>query len=84
MICLTLLCANSCCETKIKTVVDYKLIVPPESLLEPCVDVPIEVKTNGDLVMTLLELHTQYLLCSAKINSLRSFYDRSMSNNTVE
>ncbi len=60
---------------------DYKLIVPPESLLEPCVDVPIEVKTNGDLVMTLLELHTQYLLCSAKIDALRSFYDRNTQTN---
>ena len=75
-----MLCVNSCCDTKVKTVVDYKLITPPESLLEPCVNVPIEVKTNGDLVMTLLELHTQYLICSAKIDSLRSFYDRNVNN----
>ena len=68
------LCVNSCCETKVKTVVDYKLISPPESLLEPCKEVSMEIKTNGDMIMTLLELHTQYLLCSAKINSLRNFY----------
>lgn len=69
-----LLCVSSCSEPKVKTVIDYKLIVPPESLLEPCKDVMMNIKTNGDMMMTLLELHTQYLLCSAKIESLRSFY----------
>ena len=70
-----LLCVISCSEPKVKTIVDYKLITPPESLLEPCKDVPLNIKTNGDMMMTLLELHTQYLLCAAKIDSLRSFYD---------
>ena len=75
-----LLCVSSCSNTKVRTVVDYKLIVPPESLLEPCKEVPLNIKTNGDLVMTMLELHTQYLLCSSKIDSLRSFYDRNSTD----
>lgn len=69
-----LFCVNSCCETKVKTVVDYRLVTPPDSLLEPCKEVSMNIKTNGDMLMTLIEFQTQYLLCSAKIDSLRNFY----------
>ena len=75
---------SSCCETKVKTIVDYKLITPPEFLLEPCKDVPMNMKTNGDMMLTLIELHTQYLLCSAKIDSLRNFYSVGIENKESE
>ena len=79
-----LLFVSSCCETRVRTVVDYKVITPPESLLEPCKDVPMNMKTNGDMMLTLIELHTQYLLCSAKIDSLRNFYFERTENKESE
>jgi hypothetical protein len=35
------------------------------------------MKTNGDMVMTLIELNTQYYLCSMKVQSLIDFYSSS-------
>ena len=57
-----------------KTVTEYKVIKPPETLLVPCPDVPLEMKTNGDMVMALIELNTQYFLCSMKVQSIILFY----------
>lgn len=72
---MNILLANSCYrEPEIRTVVEYRLIQPPESLLVPCPEVPLDMKTNGDMVMTIIELSTQYYLCSMKIQSLSLFY----------
>ena len=76
MIFLTLLLATSCCKKPaVQTVTEYKIIKPPDTLLTPCPDVPMEMKTNGDMVMTLIELNTQYFMCSLKVQSIIRFYN---------
>lgn len=74
MISVTSLFVSSCCQPTVQTVTEYKMVKPPASLLEPCPDVPLEVSTNGELVMSLVELRTQYFLCSLKMESIISFF----------
>lgn len=66
-----------CCKPYVQTVTEYKMVVPPQSLLQPCPQINVDMKTNGDMVMTLIELNTQYYLCSMKVQSLIDFYSSS-------
>lgn len=75
MMFLVCLLVTSCCKQSVRTVTEYKIIKPPDSLLTPCPDVPMEMKTNGDMVMALIELNTQYFMCSLKVHSIIKFYD---------
>ena len=79
-----ILLVMGCNEPKVRTVVDYRIIIPPESLLTPCPDVKMEMKTNGEMVMTLIELHTQYMICSDKVKSLIYFYALAENKNNQE
>lgn len=68
----------SCCKQQsVQTVTEYKLIKPPETLLTPCPQLDFEMKTNGDMVMALIEYRTQYFLCSLKIQSIITYYNES-------
>ena len=75
MIFSILLLATSCCKPSVRTVTEYQIIKPPETLLKPCPEVPLDMKTNGDMVMALIELNTQYFLCSMKVQSIILFYE---------
>lgn len=55
--------------------------IPPDVLLRPCVDVDVRFDTNGDLIMSLMELDTQYKLCAARVSSLIIYYDSIRSLN---
>lgn len=48
--------------------------MPPNTLLQPCPDYVLDIKTNGDMVLSLIELNTQYYLCSTKVQSIIDFY----------
>lgn len=73
---------NGCCKQTptVQTITEYKVLKPPASLLTPCPEVPLEMKTNGDMVMTLIDLNTQYLICSMKIRSIISYYEQENLN----
>lgn len=74
MMFLISLSVTNCCKPTTQTITEYKLIKPPDVLLTPCPDVKFDLKTNGDLVLELIELRTQYTLCSLKVHSLILFY----------
>lgn len=79
MMFLTSLLVTSCCKPTVQTITEYKIIKPPETFLTPCPDVPMEMNTNGDMVMTLIELNTQYFICSMKVQSIIRFYSDESS-----
>lgn len=60
-----------------QTVIEYKLIKPPETLLTPCPTLDFNMKTNGDMVMALIEYNTQYYLCSLKVQSMIDYYNNT-------
>lgn len=49
--------------------------IPSDTLLQPCRAVDIRYSTNGDLIMSLIELDTQYKLCSARIFAIIKYFD---------
>lgn len=70
---LILLCVISGCS---RTVVEYRPITPPQSLLKPCKEVPIDIKTNGDMVLTIIDLQTSYSVCSLQMKALIDFFSQ--------
>lgn len=49
--------------------------IPPDVLLKPCGHVDIKFDTNGDLIMSLIELDAQYKLCAARVSSIILYFD---------
>ena len=64
---------NSCTETKYVT--KYEVIKPSSTLLKPCGDVEITYSTNGELILSLIELSAEYNICKQKVSSLIEFYN---------
>ena len=75
LICLLVISQSCCKQPSIQTVTEYKLIKPPSSLLTPCPHLEFDMKTNGDMVMALIEYNTQYYLCSMKVQSIIEYYN---------
>lgn len=63
--------------TEIRT--EYVVPTLPKVLTDPCKDVEMSFATNGELLMSYIDLQSAYLECSAKVNSIRavlqSYYD---------
>ena len=63
-------------ETKpeVVTVVQTKYVYPSDSLLTPCPEQkPFTIQTNGELLMSLIELSTDYAVCSARMQSVITY-----------
>lgn len=63
----------SCAETKYVT--KYEIIKPPETLLKPCNDIEIKYSTNGEIVISLIEISAEYNICKQQVSSLIDFYN---------
>lgn len=59
-----------CAETRIETRIEYVKPTIPQSILEPCKTVDVAFETNGELLMSFIELQTAYLECSSKVYSI--------------
>ena len=72
----------ACTETKYVT--KYEVIKPPDTLLKPCNDVDIKYSTNGELVLSLIELSAEYNICKQQVSSLIDFYNLTESIYSTE
>ena len=53
----------------------YEVIKPSSTLLKPCGNVEITYSTNGELILSLIELSAEYNICKQKVSSLIEFYN---------
>lgn len=61
-------------KTKVVTVVQTKYVYPSDSLLTPCPEQkPFKIQTNGELLMSLIDLSTNYAVCSARMQSVITY-----------
>lgn len=74
----------SCTGTKYVT--KHRILKPPETLLKPCNDVEIKYKysTNGELILNLIEISTEYNICKQQVSSLIDFYNLTDSIYSAE
>ena len=63
----------ACAETRYVT--NYELVKPPDILLRQCNDVDIKYSTNGEIVLSLIELSAEYNICKQKVSALIEFYN---------
>lgn len=61
-------------KTEVVTVVHTKYVYPSDSLLTPCPEQkPFTIQTNGELLMSLIDLSTDYAVCSARMQSVITY-----------
>lgn len=66
----------SSCSTQIKTipVIQTEYIIPPDTLMKPCPKMTMtQVHTNGELLITYIEIITQYNICKSKMDAIISY-----------
>ena len=62
--------------TEIVTVTQVEYVYPSDELLKPCPEVaPFEFSTNGELLMSLIQLTTNYAVCSARMQGVISYVE---------
>lgn len=66
---------SACQTTKTKTeyvnVYRTEYVYPPESLLTPCpAQEDLSFTTNGEMLMSLIDLSTKYAVCSARMSAV--------------
>ena len=79
---------TGCVKTIYKDRIEYVPIEVPQSMLEPCENIPTSITTNGELLMAYISLQTAYLTCAAKVSSLnmliKTYEDTYMLNTPAE
>lgn len=82
---------TSCAKTITNTEIKYILPDIPETMLDPCKEVEIDIQTNGDLLISLINLQAAYLECSSKVssvstilNSYKNIYSPNVQADLVE
>ena len=62
--------------TEVVTVTQVEYVYPSDELLKPCPEVaPFEFSTNGELLMSLIQLTTDYAVCSARMQGVISYVE---------
>ena len=61
---------TGCAKTVYDTKIEYITTDIPVSMLEPCRNVEMSFNTNSELLNSFISLHSAYLECSAKVNSI--------------
>ena len=77
-------CMNGCATPKTTVVTKIEYAVPSEIILQPCPEVELQFHTNGEMLMSLLELHTQYKICSARMDAVIQYYKNIQILNEAE
>ena len=84
---MTSLSACKTTDTKTEYVSVYKTeyVYPSDSLLTPCPEqeAPSFV-TNGEILMSLIELTTKYAICSARMTAIIQYVDSVKAANGID
>ena len=67
---LLMIIQTGCAKTVYDTKIEYITPDIPVSMLEPCRNVELSFNTNSELLNSFISLHSAYLECSAKVNSI--------------
>ncbi len=71
---LTPACKTVETKTEVVTVTQTKYVYPSDNLLTPCPEQkPLTIQTNGEMLMSLIELSTDYAICSARMQSVITY-----------
>ena len=89
LVCLILLNLSACktVETKTEYVSVYKTeyVYPSDSLLTPCPEQEaLSFVTNGEILMSLIELTTKYAICSARMTAIIQYVDSVKAANGID
>ena len=63
------------CATDRVVVTKIEYAVPSEAILQPCSDVELKYHTNGEMLMSLIELNTQYQICAARMDAVIQYFE---------
>lgn len=63
------------CATDRVVVTKIEYAVPSGQILQSCPDVELKFGTNGEMLMSLIELNTQYQICAARMKAVIQFYE---------
>lgn len=63
------------CATDRVVVTKIEYAVPSESILQQCPDVELKYHTNGEMLMSLIELNTQYQICAARMDAVIQYFE---------
>lgn len=63
------------CATDRVVVTKIEYAVPPGQIFQPLPEVELKFGTNGEMLMSLIELHTHYRICAARMKAVIQFYE---------
>ena len=63
------------CATDRVVITKIEYAVPSETIMQPCPDVELQFHTNGEMLMSLIELNTQYQICSARMDAVIEYFE---------
>lgn len=84
---MTITCACKTVETRteVVNVVQTEYIYPPDTLLQPCSELKeLNFSTNGEMIMSLIQLSTDYTLCYSKMQSIINYVDNIKKSENIE
>lgn len=89
LVCLILINLSACktVETKTEYVNVYKTeyVYPSDALLTPCPEQEaLSFVTNGEMLMSLIELTTKYAICSARMTAIIQYVDSVKTANGID
>ena len=89
LVCLILSNLSACktVETKTEYVNVYhtEYVYPSEALLTPCPEQEaLSFVTNGEMLMSLIELTTKYTICSARMTAIIQYVDSVKAANGID
>ena len=61
---------TGCAKTVYDTKIEYIIPDIPQAVIAPCDEVEYSITTNSELLNSFISLHSAYLKCSAKVNSI--------------
>lgn len=63
------------CATDRVVVTKIEYAVPSDLILQSCKIVELKFSTNGEMLMSLIELNTQYQICAARMDAVIQYYE---------
>ena len=88
LVCIIVTCLSACKTTDTKTeyvsVYKTEYVYPSDALLTPCPEQEaLSFDTNGEMLMSLIELTTKYAICSARMTAVIQYVDSVKATNGI-
>ena len=83
MICLSA-CKTTDTKTEYVSVYKTEYVYPSDALLTPCPEQEaLSFDTNGEMLMSLIDLTTKYAICSARMTAVIQYVDSVKATNGI-